>query len=81
MGGNQYATMPQFGRFDASFGHVLINNGKGSFTWIEPAISGIQIRGAIKDIQPIAGKTMQYLVLRNNDTPVMIQRNNKPAKN
>lgn len=81
MGGNQYATMPQFGRFDASFGHVLINNGKGAFTWIEPAISGIQIRGAIKDIQPIAGKTMQYLVLRNNDTPVMIQRNNKPAKN
>lgn len=81
MGGNQYATMPQFGRFDASFGHVLINNGKGNFTWIEPAISGIQIRGAIKDIQPIAGKTMQYLVLRNNDTPVMIQRHNKPAKN
>ncbi|WP_197428824.1 FG-GAP-like repeat-containing protein [Phnomibacter ginsenosidimutans] len=81
MGGNQYATMPQFGRFDASFGHVLINNGKGNFTWIEPAISGIQIRGAIKDIQPIVGKTMQYLVLRNNDTPVMIQRNNKPAKN
>jgi FG-GAP repeat. len=80
MGGNQYATMPQFGRFDASFGHVLINNGKGAFTWIEPAISGIQIRGAIKDIQPIAGKTMQYLVLRNNDTPVMIQRNNKPDK-
>ena len=81
MGGNQYATMPQFGRFDASFGHVLINNGKGNFTWIEPAISGIQIRGAIKDIQPITGKTMQYLVLRNNDTPVMIQRHNKPAKN
>jgi hypothetical protein len=73
MGGNQYAMMPQFGRLDASFGHALLNNGAGSFSWIEPKQSGLQVKGAIKDIQQVQGKNKGYILLRNNDTPVFIK--------
>ena len=30
MGGNKFGFLPQFSRLDASFGHVLINNGDGT---------------------------------------------------
>ena len=33
LGGNQFGFMPQFERLDASFGDVLINDGKGNFIW------------------------------------------------
>ena len=64
---------PQFGRLDASFGHALLNNGAGSFSWIEPKQSGLQVKGAIKDIQQVQGKNKGYILLRNNDTPVFIK--------
>jgi hypothetical protein len=32
-GGNQFGFLPQFERLDASIGDVLINDGKGNFTW------------------------------------------------
>ena len=31
-GGNEFGFLPQFGRLDASFGNVLLNDGKGHFT-------------------------------------------------
>lgn len=71
MGGNHLAMMPQFGRLDASFGHVLLNKGGGRFAWIEPRESGIQLRGAIRDIKPIGGNAGGYLFLRNDEAPVL----------
>jgi hypothetical protein len=74
LGGNQLGFLPQFSRLDASFGHVLINKGKGEFEWIDPKASGIDIPGEIKDIAPIHGKDKRYfLFVRNNDYPVLYQ--------
>ena len=67
MGGNQFGFPPQFGRLDASYGHVLLNNGKGAFIWIEPKRSGLNLRGSIKDIKEIKSKDKRYVLLVQND--------------
>jgi hypothetical protein len=67
MGGNLFGFPPQFGRLDASYGHVLLNNGKGEFSWIEPKRSGLSLRGAIKDIKEIKSKDKRYVLLVQND--------------
>jgi hypothetical protein len=71
-GGNMFGFPPQFGRLDGSYGHVLMNDGNGNFKWIEPAKSGVSLRGEIKDVKTIAVKTKNYiLVVQNNERPVM----------
>jgi hypothetical protein len=71
-GGNMFGFPPQFGRLDASYGHVLLNNGKGGFNWVAPAQSGLNLNGAIKDIKKIDNKDKGYiLVVRNDKTPAL----------
>ena len=72
MGGNDYGFLPQFGRLDASFGDVLLNNGKGQFTWTCSQLSGLLLKGQIRDIGLITGdgKT-QILFARNDDYPAL----------
>jgi len=70
LGGNQFGFQPQFGRLDASMGHVLINNGNKNFESIPSAQSGLALRGEIKDIVEVPGKKTRYiLILQNNETP------------
>jgi hypothetical protein len=77
-GGNLSCFLPQFERLDASFGDVLINDGKGNFTWVGGKQSGLMQRGDVKDIVEIKGKDADYiLVLQNNDYPVLYRRNTK----
>src|SRR6185437_11114706 len=45
MGGNDYGFLPQFGRLDASYGDVLLGDGKGGFTWIDAQHSGLSLTG------------------------------------
>ncbi len=76
-GGNLFGFPPQFGRLDASYGHVLTNKGEGTFTWIENKTSGLDLRGEIKDIKELNGKTgKRYLITRNDQLPVILQVKN-----
>ncbi|HEY9363091.1 MAG TPA: hypothetical protein VIQ00_07515, partial [Chitinophagaceae bacterium] len=76
LGGNMFGFPPQFGRLDASYGHLLTNDGKGNFTWIESKKSGLKLKGEIKDIQTIRGTKDDYiLILQNNNYPALY----KPA--
>ncbi len=71
-GGNMFGFPPQFGRLDASYGDVLINQGKGKFEWMDSKNSGLKLSGEIKDIKEIAGKKSRYLlVVRNDELPVL----------
>lgn len=83
LGGNQFDLLPQFSRLDASYGHVLINIGKGNFEWIGAEQSGIYIQGEIKDIVEIAAKENRYfLFLQNNDYPFLYRlRDNGKSRN
>jgi enediyne biosynthesis protein E4 len=67
MGGNMFGFPPQFGRLDGSYGHVLLNNGKGNFEWITPKRSGLRMRGSVRDIEEIRSKDKRYLLVVQND--------------
>ena len=74
MGGNNIYLQPQFGRLDASYGQVLLNEGKGNFRWILPAVSGLDLPGVVRQLLPITfGNKRALLFLRNNDKPVLVQ--------
>jgi hypothetical protein len=77
IGGNEDNFFPQFGRLDASFGNVLINDGKGNFTCMDCTKSGLSVRGQVKDIKEINAANKRYLLfLRNNDFPVLYKIHN-----
>ena len=78
LAGNQFDFLPQFSRLDASFGHLLLNNGKGTFTWIAPAISGLDIKHQVRDIIEVQGsRSTTILMLQNNDYPVLYNLQHK----
>lgn len=77
-GGNRNVFLPQFGRLDASFGDVLLNDGSGHFTVAEHSESGIQVQGEVRDIAALPGKNRNCLLfLRNDDYPVLYELNTK----
>jgi len=72
MGGNEFGFLPQFGRLDASKGHVLLGDGKGHFSWQPPSRSGLKLDGQIRDIRSISSQTTKYLLfLQNDEFPVL----------
>lgn len=76
LGGNLFHFLPQFGRLDASFGHVMLNNGKAEFKDLSSNESGLQLRGEIKDIVEIKGSGKDHLLfLQNDEYPALFQIN------
>lgn len=72
IGGNEYGFLPQFERLDASFGDVLLNDGKGNFSWVPQSKTGLMVNGVVRDIAVLHTKNKtQLLFLRNNDYPVL----------
>jgi hypothetical protein len=70
LGGNFNGFTPQYSKLDASFGHVLINKGKGNFEWVENRQSGFFVRGDVRQITPVMiDKKKTILVTLNNQKP------------
>ncbi len=67
LGGNEFGFLPQFGRLDGSFGHLLLGDGHGHFSWTDPARSGLDLPGQIRDIAPLQGKDHVYLLFLQTD--------------
>ena len=75
-GGNEFGFLPQFERLDASKGDILINNGKGLFSWLNPEKSGLSLKGEIRDVQNILINNKRTLLfLQNDDYPVLYHIN------
>ncbi len=68
LGGNYYSSNIQVGRYDADFGSVLINQGRGNFKYEE--LNGIKIKGEIRHLQKIrlASNRDAFIVAKNNDS-------------
>ncbi|MEM9324473.1 MAG: VCBS repeat-containing protein [Bacteroidota bacterium] len=78
MGGNDAGFMPQYSKLDASHGHILINDGEGTFRRMQTVDSGLFIPGDLRQILALEiGDTPHYLFGRNNDYP-MIYAVSKP---
>lgn len=72
LGGNMFGFVPQFARLDASFGNVLINDGKGNFISAPARQTGLELRGETKDIKSLKINSKEYLlILQNNEYPVL----------
>jgi hypothetical protein len=73
-GGNNSGYLPQFGKLDASYGDVFLNDGKGGFTWLPSNRTGVLVHGQVRDIAMVKGNDKAFLLfLRNNDVPVLYQ--------
>lgn len=72
LGGNFYSNNIQLGRYDADFGSVLINRGKGNFKYEE--LNGIEIKAEIRHLQRIrlATNVDAFIVAKNNNNLTMI---------
>lgn len=69
--GNYYSNNIQMGRYDADFGTILLNKGKGSFS-VEN-INGLQIKGEVRHVRKITiNKKEAFILARNNDAALVI---------
>ena len=74
VGGNLYGMMPVLGRADASYGLLLHGDGKGGFTPVDAARSGIAIDGEIRAIRALkADGRILIVVARNNNTVLVLR--------
>jgi enediyne biosynthesis protein E4 len=68
VGGNMEKTRVATGKYDASYGTILLGNGKGQFTYLPQIQSGLHIRGDIRDIVKLEhGDKTSVLFAINND--------------
>jgi len=74
-GGNDYGLKPQFSQLDASFGGVLLGDGKGNFEWIDYNKSGFFVEGVINSIKVFQSKKEQFNIIVgiNNELPLVYQ--------
>jgi hypothetical protein len=69
LGGNANVSRVSSGPSDANYGMVLIGDGKGNFSTLDPSTSGLKINGDIRDIQTLRVKGAEYaLFSRHNDS-------------
>ena len=70
--GNYYDNNIEMGRYDADYGTILINKGKGVFE--AQSVNGLAIKGQVRHIKPIKiGKQTAFIVARNNDSIMVIK--------
>ena len=76
LGGNFYGVPPDQGRYDASYGSLLLGDGTGTFAPVSLQKSGFVVTGEvrqIKSLQTAAGETV-VVAARNNDTVVIFEQ-------
>ncbi len=72
LAGNYYSNNIHAGRYDADYGTVLVNNGKGNFTCSN--FNGLAIKGEVRHIQPVTiGNAPAYILAKNNDSVVVLK--------
>lgn len=72
VGGNFYASKPEVGRYDASYGVVLKGNGSGEFAALPYESTSLMITGQVRELGSLnIGGRKSVLVVKNNE-PVEI---------
>jgi len=69
LGGNLFNVKPEVGRYDASYGSLLIGDGHGGFSFIPQKTSGFHLNGEIRDFKEVTTQKGKILVVaRSNDS-------------
>ena len=76
LGGNLYNVKPEMGRYDASFGHILLGDGQNNFKHLETKETGFMMKGEIRHLEMVnLGGEEILMAVRNNDTPQFFKIN------
>ena len=71
--GNNTWTRIKFGRYSANHGVLLLGDGKGGFTYVPQAKSGLNIRGNVRSLKLIrSGKTQRIIAGVNDSNAIML---------
>lgn len=72
LGGNFYENNVEMGRYDADWGTLLLNKGRGHFEVEKP--NGALIKGQVRHIQKInIAKKEAFILARNNDSVMVVR--------
>ncbi|SEQ24862.1 Repeat domain-containing protein [Neolewinella agarilytica] len=71
IGGNQTVAKPEIGINAASFGSILLNDGKGAFIALGPKETGMVLEGDIRQIKSTGNRS--FTVARSNGTLIQLQ--------
>ncbi len=72
IGSNFYENNIEMGRYDADYGTVLLNQGKGQFK--AEALNGVSVKGQVRRIAPVMiNKQPAYVLAMNNDSTRVIR--------
>jgi hypothetical protein len=69
LGGNLYHVKPELGKYDASYGEVLLGKGDGTFTFWPNRNHGLKLEGDIRAIAPLGDKKLLFV---KNSAPAEI---------
>ncbi len=73
-GGNQYRSKPFSGINGAGYGLLMAGTADGKWKSVSPAVSGISVRGEVRDIKMITIEGRKVVALiRNNDSIVLLE--------
>ena len=77
LGGNNYELKPQFSRMDASYGNVLLGDGKLDFKWQDYNQTGFFLRNEVKKLKSFKDKSGKTFVIAaiNNEKPKIFEVN------
>lgn len=77
LSGNFFGLKPQSGRFDASYGVTLIEDGRGNYGYVPPAESGLFMRGEARKMRSVrkAGGGNYVVAAMNNDSLKIFEQN------
>jgi hypothetical protein len=74
LAGNFFDSLPEWGRFDASYGTFLKGNGKGKFLAVKNNAVGLQINGQVRAMKLAkTSKGTEVIVAKNNENAQVIQ--------
>lgn len=76
-GGNFWEVNIQRGRYDADYGTLLQNKGKGQFAVVPPLKSGLLMEGQVRDLQPIKLQGQKSILVGKNNAPIQLLQLNR----
>src|SRR6478736_5952256 len=77
LAGNLSTVQTELGPYDASFGLVILTDGKNTFKSITTQASGFVVKGEARDIKIVRNqrKEKKYMISRNNESIVTFRTN------
>ncbi len=77
LGGNFYGLKPEVGYNNSSRG-IFLKGNSGSFQYIPPVETGIEVWGEVRDAVVFKGpESIRLLVARNNQSTLLFERKNR----